>query len=78
MNIILLGLTVFLIMCCFIYVKWQHDKQFGKWFGNVLHQAPFYGFTQERIDEFEEIYFWNYFLENKTPEEALKQYLADH
>ena len=75
------GITAFLIIlfllgCAVVYIKWQNDKKFGIWFEEILHQAPSYGFTQERIDAFEEIEWWDFYLSNLEPEQAIKAYLS--
>lgn len=77
-GITILLFILFLLGCGVVYLKWQSDKQFGIWFDEVLKQAPSYGFTPERIDDFEEIFWYDYYLRELSAEEAIKQYLADN
>lgn len=77
-SISILMLIILMIIGCIIYLKREHDKKFGIWFEEVIKLAPVWGFTQKRIDEFEEIFWWDYFCLEMTPEQAIKQYLADN
>lgn len=73
------GLIIFLLIVGFvIYLVWKNNKNFAIWFAEVLRLAPYSGFTQERIDAFEEAEFWDDFISEYSAEEALKNYLARH
>lgn len=76
-NITLLLVTVFLVIVFIAFTKSKNDKLFGEWFENILILAPRYGFTQVEIDNFEEIFWWDYFCQDLTPAEALEIHLKN-
>lgn len=70
-------LTILVLLGVFVvYVKWQNDKKFGIWFAEVLKQAQYFGFTQDQINDFQEIDWWDFYLQELEPEQAIKLYLS--
>ena len=74
-NMTILFVTIFLLIIFITYTKAQNDKIFGQWFEQILELAPEHGFTKTQIDDFEEIFWWDYFLQDMTPSEALDFHL---
>lgn len=71
-------IVIFILLVGFIvYLKWQNDLQFGQWFEKVIALAPERGLTEADIQNMDEIWFWDYFLANHTPEKAMDLYLLD-
>lgn len=73
-NLTILLIIIVLFIVGIIYTKREHDKKFGLWFKTVLDHAPLYGFTQQEIDEFEELFWWDYFCQDLTAEEAIQEH----
>lgn len=65
-------------MLIFAYTSYLDNKQFNAWYADLIKKAPYYGFTQDKIEEFEAGVFWNYYREDMSPEDALRSYLLGH
>lgn len=74
-SLILLLVTA--VMLIFAYTSYIDNKQFKLWYTELLKKAPYYGFTEDKIEEFEMGVFWNYYSEEMSPEDALKTYLLE-
>lgn len=77
-NLYILVITVFLIMCCFVYLKWQTDKQFGTWLLEIKKLASIRGLPEDWLIDFVELELWDLYLSDHTPEEALELYILQH
>lgn len=71
---IIIALTIIVFGC----LRYEGDKKFKIWFEEVKRQAPFYGFTEEDIEDFESIVWRTYFDLDYTEENAIKKYLLDN
>lgn len=77
-DITILLVTAFFIFAIIIYVVCQNNKQFEKWFDEILSLAPAYGFTPNEVENFQEILWWDFYISNLTPKQALEEYLKNN
>lgn len=70
-------LLVAIVAILFGYNMYKNNVQFEKWYAQVSKMSPYYGFTQQDIDEFERGVWWVYYSEGLSAEDAIKQYLKD-
>lgn len=77
-TITALFITIGLLILAICYYQYQENKYFERWYEQLIKQAPFYGFTQEDIDDFERGVWYQYYNDEKNIEEAIKEYLSEN
>lgn len=68
LMVVIVGLFAFLFN-----LKTESDLEFQNWFDEVITLASKQGYTQEQIDELEEIDFYVFYMDDCTAEEALQK-----
>lgn len=77
-SISALIILVILLIGAVIYIRADQDKEFRKWFDKILLEGKKRNMSDAEIDELEEAFFYDFFVESMEPNEALTQYLEKY
>ncbi len=73
-----LFIIIGILLCLVVGIRYDLNKEYNKWFEELKRQAPSYGFTEQDVEDFAHFEFREYFDQDMTIDEAIKNYLADN
>ena len=74
-NMVILVLIIFLTLgMIIVFLRKNLNQDFEEWFDKVVSLALTAGYDPIEVDDFEEMDFYDEYIEGRTPEQALKNY----